>query len=55
MSLGNHTFWVVVSTDGLAVTAENDKRYSLRFTSPEAARAYAQKLPGYYTVVEVRA
>jgi len=55
MALGQNTFWIIV-INGLAITPENDRRYSRRFLSSEAANYYAVKM-GYkeYEIVEVRA
>ncbi len=59
MTIGHNTFWIVVSIpDGDALADGKDQRQALRFTSPEAALAWAQKQSGYdhnfWIVVRVR-
>jgi len=42
MALGNNTFWIIVIANQ-AITPERDKRYALKFSSPESANVYAEK------------
>lgn len=48
MSIGNNTFWIIVSIpDGDALVDPKDQRRALRFTSSEGAQAYMQRLPNH--------
>ena len=48
MSIGNHTFWVIVDLDTkAALTPESDHRRALQFISHEAAETYRKGLCRY--------
>lgn len=56
MSIGNHTFWIIVDLDTLAaLTPESDRRRAMRFESFEAAEKYRQRYQGNFVTIRVPA